>query len=69
MSIEHEIPAGYVRKANGDLTPVDNLKDIDVARDGMIYPLIDRAREISSALQQLKAHALSTAVAMAAAAL
>lgn len=55
---QREIPAGYVRKANGDLTPVDNLKDIDVARDGMIYPLIDRAREISSALQQLKAHAL-----------
>lgn len=53
-----EPPAGYMRRANGDLTPTDNVPEIDITRDSVIYPLVGIAKDISAMLDQLKEQAL-----------
>lgn len=54
-----ETPAGYMRKANGDLTPTENVRESDILRDAVVYGLAAEAKIISADLLAFKSRALS----------
>lgn len=54
-----DVPAGYMRKANGDLTPTENVRESDILRDAVVLELAMAAKAISADLAQFKARALA----------
>lgn len=49
------IPDGYMQDAKGALWPVENLRDIDIARDDLVREIVAKAKLQSEALAQFKA--------------
>lgn len=54
-----EIPAGYMRKANGDLTPTENVREADILRDSIVCELALAAKAISGDLKTFKTQCLN----------
>lgn len=50
-----QIPDGYRMNAQGHLVPVATIKDIDIARDELVREIVNKAKELHSAIARFKA--------------
>ncbi len=53
------LPAGYKKKANGDLVPIENIREQDLLRDQVVNDLVPVALKINQQLVDFKKKALS----------
>lgn len=49
-----QIPAGYKRNAAGNLVPLENIKELDLARDEFVLDVVKGAERISALLADFK---------------
>jgi hypothetical protein len=54
---QFEVPAGYLKDAQGRLVPEKLVKPIDKARDSLVQELINKAAAVSEAMSKFKAAA------------
>ena len=54
---QFEVPAGYLKDAQGRLVPEKLIKPIDKARDSLVQELINKAAAVSDAMAKFKAAA------------
>lgn len=48
------IPEGYIADARGALIPLENVREIDLARDGLVKALINEAKEYAGVLSAFR---------------
>jgi hypothetical protein len=51
-------PAGYRQNAHGHLIPIDQIKEIDLARDELVNEIVTQAKAISGTLRKFRDQAL-----------
>lgn len=49
-----QIPDGYMQDQQGNLVPVDRIKEIDLKRDEIVKTLVDRARDMNRQMTDFK---------------
>lgn len=50
-----DIPAGYKQAADGNLVPLTKIKPIDLARDELVYEIVQQAKKVGTQLAAFKA--------------
>lgn len=56
---QFDVPAGYLKDAQGRLVPESLIKPIDKARDQLVLELINKAVTVKNALVEFKTHAFA----------
>jgi hypothetical protein len=54
-----QIPDGFRLKANGNLVPESQIKDIDKLRDDVVYDIVQSAKAVQTQLAEFKAKAMN----------
>lgn len=54
MNDQTEIPAGYLKKANGHLVPESAIKPIDQERDALVKDIVGAAKQLSRRIADFK---------------
>ncbi|NDV21018.1 DUF3164 family protein [Pseudodesulfovibrio sp. JC047] len=57
-SLKNDVPKGYMKNAQDHLVPMDQVKDIDKARDELVLELVGKFKRQQEALRKLKMAAL-----------
>jgi len=58
MKNNNEIPDGYMKNARGDLTRIENIRPIDLARDELVKEVITDALKLQAEMAKFKSRAM-----------